>query len=373
MTKNIMSKLTVVCIGDIMIFDQALASLSREGQRSIADRICDPLVGSDLVVANMETPITSLKTPVDNKFYNLQSSPEIIELFDHRFVFSLANNHILDYGEAGLRDTIENLKSRNIRYGGAGLNLDEAGEPVLIHIKGRKVGIICAADTRFQAATSNSPGVFPAHYGILKECIRDVKKKVDIVIVTIHAGMEFLSIPSPNQIKLAQLCIEENVHVLSFHHAHCISGIKRNEQSVVFFGTGKYVFPNVLPGKNKKLRKIASWRFKESAAWHVSFDLDTKRIESLNPRPIMLGDDGFPSVAHGSISIRILRRILKYSRCLDQKRLILLWYLQEMIKFDYLWLNTMPIIEIARRKGVLAMLCSMVKGVKSHMKSGIEN
>ncbi len=359
--------LTISCIGDVMIFDRALSAFYQEGTQAFSDRICEPLAGADMIVANLETPITNQTHPCENKFYNLRTNADILNLFDSRFVFSIANNHILDYGEAGLMDTIDALKNNSIKFGGAGINLDAARQPVIIQNNGLSLGIICAADSRFQAATETTPGLFPARLGLLQENIREVSRHVDIVIVTIHAGIEFLPIPSPNQLRLAKLCMEEDVQVLSFHHAHCISGIQMEGQSVVFYGTGKYIFPYVIPGKNAKLKEKAAWRLKESAVWQVIFDTEKKKIDMAIPRPLFLDHDGVPSVAGNLQTTRILHRIKKYSQQIARKRLLGFWYLKEMVKFDYIWLNINPYLEIARRKGILLMLDTMFRGVKAQL------
>ena len=71
----------------------------------------------------------------------------------------LANNHIMDYGDKGLTDTINTLKNNGINYTGAGENLEQATTPVYLNIKGRRIAILNFMDnssfTEFQP--SNCP------------------------------------------------------------------------------------------------------------------------------------------------------------------------------------------------------------------------
>jgi poly-gamma-glutamate capsule biosynthesis protein CapA/YwtB (metallophosphatase superfamily) len=359
--------LKISFIGDIMIFGKALDTYQKEGKRAIKDKVYAPIFDSDIVVANLETPITSKKNPVENKYYNLKTSKKITELFDRRFVFCLANNHILDYGEDGLRDTIHCLNAKNLKHCGAGSNLNEAIKPSVFEIKGTRIGIICAGDQRFKAATDVTAGIFPAVTDLLKANIRILKKEVDIIVVSIHAGIEFLPIPSPKQNMIAKMCFDENVDAVSFHHAHCISGFKKDHKSTVLFGTGKYVFPNVISGKKLRIMKCAQWRVRESAAWHILFNLNPKKIDSVSVTPIFLGDDGFPEPANQHQSQKILEKINVYSKRIKNWNISPIWYFLEMMKFDYLWLNLVPYVDIARRKGFIFMINSLFKGIRSQL------
>lgn len=225
---------TLSCLGDVMIGSQVLAVSRPIGVESMGDLILKPLVEADIVVANLEAPITNRSLARENKRYNLKTGSEILDLFDSRFVLGLANNHMLDYGEKGLLDTIEALDSQKIPHTGAGCNLEQARRPAVVNVAGVAIGVVCAADPRFQPATNSSAGTFPAHPDLLRETIQEVRQRVDVVVVSIHAGTEFLSAPSPMQLSLSELCIEEGVTVVNFHHAHCVSGILKNEQGWCF-------------------------------------------------------------------------------------------------------------------------------------------
>lgn len=356
------SSLTLGCLGDLMIANRVLDALRGIGAESIASRIWAPLEGVDVVLANLEAPITDSRRVRENKRYNLKNSAEILNLFDRRFILGLANNHMLDYGERGLLDTLEALETRNLLHAGAGRNLEEARRPVITNIAGVHLGVICAADPRFQAATKTSPGTFPARPELLKESIQEVRQRSDVIVVSIHAGTEFLSVPSPNQLRLAELCLKEGVRVVSFHHAHRVSGIMEEERGVVFFGTGNYVFPRLIPVKGVHP--------KESAAWRVILTASGREIEHVEVRPVILDDDGLPAKATESQSRRILSRIQKYSYRIQQKKHLAWWRLWEMISPGYLWLNIVHYFDIGRRQGVRRLLRTVAGGVKAQLYSG---
>lgn len=356
------SKLTLVCLGDVMIINQALDALRQIGAESIASRIWAPLDGVDVALANLEAPITNSPHVRENKRYNRKTSAEILNLFDRRFILSLANNHMMDYGERGLSDTIEALDSRNLLHAGAGRNLNEARAPVVTNIAGFKLGVLCAADPRFQAATKTSPGTFPARPELLKESIQEIRQRAELIVVSIHAGTEFLSVPSPNQLRLAELCLREGVRVVSFHHAHCVSGIMQDERGVVLLGTGNYVFPYAIP------RGFKPW--KESAAWRVTLTAPGREIEHLEVQPVILDDNGLPARAPEIQSRRILSRIKRYSDRIQQRKYLEWWRLLEMLRPGYLWLNIVHHADICRRQGVWSVLQSVARGVRAQLCKG---
>lgn len=352
-------KLCIGCVGDVMLAGRPADVMRQMGIRAMAEKIWSPLRGADLILANLEIPITEGENIREDKRYNFRATPEVLGLFDDRFVISLANNHMLDYGERGLLDTIEALKRRNIPYAGAGRNLDEARRPVITEVAGIKIGILSAADPRFQAATRTTCGTFPAHPALMKESIQELRRTADITLVSIHAGTEFLPVPSPFQLRIAELCLAEGVRVVNFHHAHCVSGFMREERGVVFFGTGNYVFPYNLP------KGFISW--KQSAAWHVTLT-PSGQVEKVDIRPVFLDDDGLPGPPSETQSQRILRKISRYSDYITRENYLRWWRFLELLRPFYLRINLIHYADIVRRKGLLSMLKTVAGGVKAQLR-----
>ena len=354
------SSLTLACLGDLMIGGRALDALRRMGAESVASVIWSPLEGADVVLANLEVPITDSYHVRENKHYNFKTTSEILSLFDGRFVLGLANNHMLDYGERGLLDTIEALDAQNVPHAGAGRNLDEARRPAIIDVAGVNLGVICAADPRFQAATRTSPGTFPAQPDLLRGSIRAVRQSAEVIVVSIHAGTEFLSVPSPAQLRLAELCLEEGARVVSFHHAHCVGGVMRDERGVVLFGTGNYVFP---------LENYAGYIFRwESAAWRITLTGHRQGMAHVEVQPVFPDEEGLPVKATGTKSRRIISRIKRYSRRIDRRRHLGWWRLVEMMKFKYLWMNMVNYALIAYHQGIWSMVQTLARGIRTQLR-----
>ena len=155
---------------------------------------------SDLTLANLEAPVVSQARLRDNKRYNLRTDVSALDLFGSRSVLSLANNHIMDYGDKGLAETIAALNASDIVHAGAGQNLEEARKPALIDVGGVKVAVLCCADPRFQAATAHRAGTCPATIELVDASVRELRATNDIVIVSVHMGIEFFPVPSQRQL-----------------------------------------------------------------------------------------------------------------------------------------------------------------------------
>lgn len=188
--------IAITCLGDIAPIKVSAEAILADIQ-SKKDYLDKLFADSDIVFGNLETPITTRNFIRENKKYNFKTNNLIINSFPDKFVFSIANNHILDYGYEGLFETIGHLSTKKIRFCGAGRNIEDAAKPVIIECKGRKIGFLAAADKRYQAATKSRPGIMPADLHILNSAIRNLNNAVDIIYLSIHMGMEYISIPAP--------------------------------------------------------------------------------------------------------------------------------------------------------------------------------
>ena len=354
-------RFVLACLGDVMPAGRALEALRRLGAESVRRRILEPVGGADAVLINLEVPITEASQVHRNKRYCFKCPDETLKLFDSSFIVGLANNHIFDYGEKGLLDTIASLDARKLRHAGAGRNLEEAG-PVVLEVSGARMGIICAADPRYHAASATSAGTFPAIPGLLRESIRDLRRRVQIVVVSIHCGQEFLPVPSPRQVHLADLCLEEGARLVSFHHAHCVSGVRTDGRGMVLFGTGNYVFP-----RGDTPSSFSA--FREGAAWRVALDPCRSEAQGIEIRPILIDAYGLPGKTSERNSTRILDRIKKYSERITTGRLGW-WRLREMTKPVYLWMNMINYADIARRNGIRDSFRTLLDGVRTQFVAG---
>lgn len=213
-------------------------------KKVLSDEIVDCIKDSDLAIANLECPATSNHTPIIKTGPNIKALPkDIFYLKEMGFsVLSLANNHILDYGEEGLKETISACKKNNIKYFGAGVNSLDARIPLIVDVKGCKIGLLGYAEEEFNLAEECFAGANHFDpYESLDE-IHALKSKVDYLIVLYHGGVEYYRYPSPMLQKKCRKMAEKGADLVLVQHSHCIGTFEKIGTSTIVYGQGNSVF-----------------------------------------------------------------------------------------------------------------------------------
>ncbi len=197
---------------------------------------------ADLRVANLEGPLTRAKVPVRYQRIVLRAEPvrsEILELFD---VYSLANNHVMDYREAGLLDTIALLDRLGRRHFGAGLDRGRSLEPLCLDVR----GVPCAflGFTRWHRAGWRKPGAAPDTGRLLKRVVRALRAQGRFVIVYPHWNYEYVDHPAPASRKLARGLIDAGADLVVGAHPHVLQGMETYRGKHIFYSLGNFVFPD---------------------------------------------------------------------------------------------------------------------------------
>jgi len=145
---------------------------------------------SDYNIVNLECPIT--QDNANNKI--LKTGPHLCT--DERIcchlkkininAVTLANNHLLDYGEKGLCDTLNTLQSQNISFVGGGKNIAEASKPLFIENNNLRIAVINFCENEWSIATNDCGGANPLDIVDNTNQIKEAKQKADFVIVIAH-------------------------------------------------------------------------------------------------------------------------------------------------------------------------------------------
>jgi poly-gamma-glutamate synthesis protein (capsule biosynthesis protein) len=257
-----MMTLSIAFVGDIMlgrdlnmsekfysgerITHSFQSQLEKENKWVIYGNTLPVFAESDLVIGNLETTITDV-TYKEEKEFNFRLSPlhmDAIKLHRNQYL-NLANNHILDYGPRGLKDTILHLDKMGIYHSGAGYNLAEASKPVVFQVKGWKIGIIGLSDhySNWKADRRRS-GINLLDYNNYDELLEDVKRlkeTVDIVILSIHWGGNYERHVSKEHRIFAEKAIKSGVDIIHGHSSHHVKYIDNTKKYVVMYGMGDFI------------------------------------------------------------------------------------------------------------------------------------
>ena len=165
-------------------------------------------------------------------------------------VVSLANNHVMDLGEDGLRNTIRMLHDNGIKYFGAGMDAEEASRPVVIEKEGKRIAIYacCMFGNKWlgyiELANAHKAGVNPLYITDLIEDIRSARKECDYVIVMPHWGREYRYDPLPECVEMAKQMVEAGADAVLGSHPHQIQPTIKYNGKDICFSMGNFLFPD---------------------------------------------------------------------------------------------------------------------------------
>ncbi len=177
-------------------------------------------------------------------------------------IVSLANNHALDGGVKGVTDTIATLEKFDIRYVGGGRNWAEARSLRIIEIKEKKVGFLAFADLcnhQDCGASTQKAGIamLKAETARALTAVKTARKKTDILIVSVHWGVEYMPSPSERQRKLARDFIDAGADIIIGHHPHVLQPIEFYKDRIIAYSLGNFVFDNPrLPQRKTMILQI---------------------------------------------------------------------------------------------------------------------
>lgn len=208
------------------------------------------LENSDLFVFNLETTLTKANTKYPKKRFNYKLLPEYAKIalnnISQNIYCSLANNHILDFGIKGLKETIRTLKSLNIEHTGAGLNLKEAQKLVVMNINETRIGFLSAADHySYWAATSTKPGIWyinpQKHDQEVLNIVKKSKKKCDLLIFSCHMQSNYVDVIDENIKLFYRSLIDEGVDIVHGHSPHHILPVEKYKNGYIFYSLGDLI------------------------------------------------------------------------------------------------------------------------------------
>ncbi len=225
----------------------------RGGEISAAfdEETMDIMRGADVFMVNNEFTYSTRGEPTPEKQYTFRARPETVRYLDDigADVVSLANNHVYDYGEISLLDTIDTLEGADVPYVGAGRNIEEAIRPVYFVVNDVKIGIVSATqierldipDTK--GATENSAGTFRCWFNDrVCNVITDTKDECDYVIAYIHWGTEMQEATDWAQDELAPKLKNAGADLIIGDHPHILQKIDYIGNTPVIYSLGNYWF-----------------------------------------------------------------------------------------------------------------------------------
>jgi poly-gamma-glutamate capsule biosynthesis protein CapA/YwtB (metallophosphatase superfamily) len=219
-------------------------------------RSIEPALGNaDLTVVNLETAITT-RGLRQVKAYTFRAPASAFAALRAGGVdaVSMANNHGMDFGLTGLRDSLAAARKAQFPVIGIGLNARQAYRPYRATIRGQRIAVLAATQVLDDhlisswSAGSRSPGLASAkNVPRLLQAVRETRKTSDTVVVFLHWGLELASCPTTDQTTLARQLVGAGADIVVGAHAHRLLGTGRLRTALVSYGLGNFVWYSSRP------------------------------------------------------------------------------------------------------------------------------
>lgn len=215
----------------------------------ISPEILDITQNADIFYLNHEYTVSDRGEALAGKLYTFRAKPERMALLEEMGtdLVSLANNHIYDYGEEGMLDTLHYLDEAQIPYVGGGRNIGEAGRPVYFIINGMKIGFVAASNAELTlytpAAGEDSPGILEAYdTSMYEQLIAEASKECDYLIAYIHWGPEDVNQYADYQTVQGKEFLDAGADIVVGSHPHVLQGMEYMDGKPVIYSMGDFWF-----------------------------------------------------------------------------------------------------------------------------------
>ncbi len=232
---------------------------------------------ADLAMVNLETAITTRGTP-QSKDFTFRASPTAFRAIAAAGVdvVTMANNHGMDFGPAGLADSLQAAEDADFPVVGIGRDAVQAFRPYVVTVRGQRIAVIGATqvlDDNLAAAWTageSKPGLASAYQvDTLLAAVRAARRRADTVVVDLHWGRELAPCPVQRQRELAPLLVKAGADVVVGSHAHVLLGAGYLGTAYVDYGLGNFVFyaHSVATAQSGVLMLTVRGRAVTSARW----------------------------------------------------------------------------------------------------------
>lgn len=330
--------LTACFTGDIMLarrYEDNGGIIDRFGPESVFNRIQPRLLEFDLSMINLECLLTDEGRRHPTKSITFRGRPaNVAGLTYAGFDFAtLGNNHVQDYGERGLEETLEVLDAAGIVHTGAGMNEYQALQPAFKSVRGIRVGALayCNRTGRDYGSRPFGDAAYD-RYGFayfsgdnLVRSVPDAAEQCDILVVYVHGGTEYAIQPDAvgfNEqfpawhderikfdverdsatIELEHLAIDLGADLIIGGHPHVLQGFEIYEGVVIAHSMGNFAFDQNF--------------FETWPSMLVCTELGRDGVEDLWIEPVFI-DNYRPTPAVGTLGRKIIDRLAGYSNDLS--------------------------------------------------------
>lgn len=235
-----------ILIGADIVPTNSNIELFKNGQAEelVGKKLLNLLRRSDFTIMNLEVPLTDFLAPIAKCGPNLIAPCNAVIGMKAMGIHAvtLANNHILDQGFQGVKQTCNTLESHGIKFLGVGNTIQDAAKPLIIKIENKKIGFYACAEHEFSINNDDLLGANPFDPLESLDHIFELKQACDYVIVLYHGGKEHYRYPSPQLQKTCRKIIDKGANLIICQHSHCIGCKEEWNGGTIVYGQGNFLF-----------------------------------------------------------------------------------------------------------------------------------
>jgi poly-gamma-glutamate synthesis protein (capsule biosynthesis protein) len=234
--------------GDVNLDPDYIPALGKNGPDYSWTGLEGLFQDDDLTVINLECAPSDLGVAEPKEFVFRCPTASLPSLASAGIeVANLGNNHSGDYGKEALVDGRAQLALVGVAPVGAGADADEAGEPAIFDLGGWSVAVVGFGGIMPHdgwIATDDQPGMRDGDdIPSMVAAVEHADALADIVIVSIHWGVELDTEPRPDDVERAEAMVAAGADVIFGHHAHRLQPFEMMNDAAVFWGLGNFVWP----------------------------------------------------------------------------------------------------------------------------------
>src|SRR5699024_9116073 len=303
-------EITVAFGGDVH-FQDRVAHLATEpnGLKSLRPH----LATADLSMVNLETAITERGEPMPKKF-NFRAPTSALTTIENAGidVVSMANNHAVDYGPQGLKDTLAFKKKSPVPIVGIGKDEKEAFAPVELNPGNVSVAVLSSSQVREEtlanwSADEDSPGIannLPTDRMV--KAVEKAAKDHHLVIAYLHWGMDYWNCPDQRSVNAAKDLQEAGADIIVGGHSHRFQGSGWQGKSYIGYGLGNFVWYSSRP-YDKETGVLTLTVDAQAARAKPSAKRDKTVVTDSKWTPMVVGPEGLPIEQTGAEKDRLMQ------------------------------------------------------------------
>ena len=303
--------LTIYAVGDIMLGEEPLcynfgvkSVIKNKGIDYLFSNIKDIFRDGDIIFGNLEAPISDYtdKNGFEANFF--RADPSVIKGLKnaHFNVLSVANNHIVEHGVRTFLSTVSSLKEYNITPVGV------ANKTEILEIVGYKIAIM--AYSFIEDFISNPLYNKVGSGNKIVEDIKNIRNSVDLVILSLHWGYEYIPFPSPEQVEIGRKLIDAGADIILGGHPHVLQSYEIYKGKPIVYSLGNFIFDHTYIKSTRK-----------STIAKIKIDMNTKDI-NIDFIPVICDHkEYYPTIVGDKDRDKILNHISEIRNMIENKTL----------------------------------------------------